>query len=154
MSVLGFPNEKFQKVVWFAFGGTGNGDSAASPKAIASADLFSIPAGTIIEKAYIIIDVAITGTTALTLGDDDAAAGYLPDQAANLATPGMYGWDAKTAGSYLRISTAGATDAGDIYVVPAAKYYAAAGKEVKLVNTTTNTAGAFRIVVEGSLLTK
>jgi hypothetical protein len=29
------------------------------------------------------------------------------------------------------------------------KYYAAAGKEVKLDNTTTNTAGAFVVVIEG-----
>ena len=56
----------------------------------------------------------------------------------------MYGYDAKLSGAYLRLQTAGATDAGDIYVVPAAKYYAAAGKEVKMDLTTAGTAGSFR----------
>jgi hypothetical protein len=61
----------------------------------------------------------------------------------------MYGWDAKVAGSYLRVQTAGATDAADIYVVPSAKYYSATGKEVKLDVTGSNTAGAARVVIEG-----
>lgn len=144
--------EKFSKVI-FVKGvvAGGSGDSYDSPKPFVSGDLWEIPAGCLIEKCYAIIDTAITGTTALTVGDDDAAAGFIPDLAAGLATPGMYAYDAKTGGSYLRIQTAGATDAGDIYVVPTAKYYAAAGKELKLVNTTANTAGRMRVVVEGRL---
>jgi hypothetical protein len=61
----------------------------------------------------------------------------------------MYCSNAKSRGAYLRVQTAGATDAGDIYVVPESKYYRVAGKSLKLDNTTTNTAGAFRVVVEG-----
>jgi hypothetical protein len=142
---------KFVKEFYLQFGGTGDGQTEQAPLPFVSGDLWSIPAGCVIEKCYFIIDTAITGTTALTVGDDDSANGFILDQASNLATPGMYSWDAKTCGAYLRIQTAGATDAGDVYVVPTAKYYAAAGKELKLVNTTANTAGKARVVVEGVL---
>lgn len=147
-----FVREKFQKTVFVKNGGSAScqGKSYSCAKPIASGDLWAIPAGTLIEKVYVIIDTAITGTTALTVGDDDGAASYVADLASVLATPGMYGWDAKTAGAYLRIQTAGATDAGDIYVVPTAKYYSASGKEIKLANTTTNTAGRMRVVIEGT----
>lgn len=155
MGALGYANSKFQKVYWFAFGGTGNGESESSPAAIVDKDLFSIPAGTVIEKVYVIVDTAITGTTNLDVGDDDDADGFVDGSlSVTLGTPAMYGYDAKLAGAYLRVQTAGATDAADIYVVPNAKYYAAAGKEVKLDVTTANTAGAFRVVVEGFYLTK
>ena len=97
-----------------------------------------------------IVDTAITGVTNLDVGDDDDADGFVDGSASvTLGTEGMYGWDVKNAGAYLRIQTAGATDAGDIYVVPNAKYYSAAGKEVKLDVTTASTAGAFRVIVEG-----
>lgn len=146
-----FRNEKFKKVIYLEFGGAGDGSSEQAPLPFVTGDLWAIPAGTLVEKCYIIIDEEITGTTALTVGDDDSANGYILDQASNLGTPGLYSWDAKTCGAYLRIQTAGATDAGDIYVVPTAKYYAASGKELKLVNTTANTAGKARVVVEGTL---
>lgn len=131
--------------------GAANGNDYSNCVPFADTDLFAIPAGTLINKVYAKIDVAVTGTTAFKVGDDDAAEGFLPDAsiASGLGTPGVYGWDAKTTGSYLRISTAGATDAGDIYVVPSAKYYAAAGKEVKLDITTANTAGKVRVFIEG-----
>ena len=150
MSLL--KGERFTKVIYLegaAGKGSASGESAESAKGFVSGDLWAIPAGTVIEKCYLIIDVAITGTTVLTVGDDDSATGFIPDMAANFATPGMYAWDPKTGGSYLRIQTAGATDAGDVYVVPTAKYYAAAGKELKLACTTANTAGKARVIVEG-----
>jgi hypothetical protein len=146
-----FGKEKFVHVVHLKYGGSASnsGLSYSSPKPFADGDLWAIPAGTVIEKVYLVIDTAITGTTVLEVGDDDDPNGFIVDQAANFATPGMYGWDAKGAGADLRISTVGATDAGDIYVVPSAKYYSASGKEVKLNITTTNTAGAARVVIEG-----
>lgn len=149
-------NSKFEKILYFEFGGKGakSGIDADNALPISTALVMAIEAGMVIEKLFMLIDSAITGTTALTVGDDDTAAGYLPDQAANFATPGMYGWDAKTGGSYLRIQTAGATDAGDIYVVPSAKYYSLATKSVKVTATTANTAGKFRLVVQGHKLTK
>lgn len=148
----GFKGESFEKVFHFSgpLGkGSKSGLNAANAKPIADTDLMAIEAGTVITKVFAIIDTAITGTTALTVGDDDGAASFVADLVAGFATPGLYGWDAKSAGAYLRVETAGATDASDIYVVPAAKYYPVAGKEIKLDNTTTNTAGALRVVVQG-----
>lgn len=146
-----FSNEKFMKVIHLAFGGSASnsGDSYAAPKPFADGDLFAIEAGTVIENVHFVIDTAITGTTVLEVGDDDDADGFVPDQAANFATPGAYNLSAKAAGAYLRVQTAGGTDAADIDVVPAVKYYAAAGKEMKLNITTTNTAGKARVIVCG-----
>jgi hypothetical protein len=119
----------------------------------ADSDLWAIPANTIIEKMYVVIDTAITGTSNLDIGDDDDADGFVDGSASvTLGTAGMYGWDVKNAGAYLRVQTAGATDAADVYVVPNAKFYSATGKEVKLDITGTNTAGKVRVVIEGYYL--
>lgn len=152
MGKVGFACEPFQVVKYYAFGGTGSGDNQNDPAPLVDADVMAIDAGTVIEKAYVIVDVAVTGTTVLEVGDDDDADGFVPNASVTLGTPGMYGWNAKTAGAYLRVETAGATDPADIYVVPNAKYYPAAGKEVKLNVTTANTAGAVRVVIEGHRL--
>jgi hypothetical protein len=147
---VGFPGEAFTEVRYYAHGGTGSGKSASNPAAIVDADVFALPLGTVLENVYVIVDTAITGTTNLDVGDDDDADGWVDGSlSVTLGTPGMYGWDAKFGGAYKRIETAGATDAADIYVVPRAKLYAAAGKEVKLDVTTASTAGAFRVVVKG-----
>lgn len=153
MSVAGFAGEKFRVVRYYAHGGSGDNSGLSENNAatIVDGDVMAIPAGTVIEKVYVIVDTAITGTTNLDVGDDDDADGFVDGSASvTLGTPGMYGWDVKNAGAYLRIQTAGATDAADIYVVPNAKYYSAAGKEVKLDVTGASTAGAFRVVVEGT----
>lgn len=153
MSTLGFAGNRFQKVFYFAKGGTGDGSSAQAPLSMAAdnATLMNIPAGTLIDKCYVLLDTAITGTTNFDIGDDDAAAGFFDSSAAiaDLGVTGMYGYDPKVSGSYLRTQTAGATDAADIYVTPNAKYYAATGKELKMDLTTAATAGALRVVVEG-----
>lgn len=149
----GFVEESFQEVFYYEHGGKGDGSgsSADNAKAIAADhDLMAIEAGTLIEKVYMILDTAITGTTQIDIGDDDDPDGFLDSSlSVTLATPAMYGNNAKVAGAYLRVETAGATDAADIYVVPNVKYYAAAGKELKMDMTTASTAGKFRIVVEG-----
>lgn len=143
----------FRKVVYLdgpAGKGSTSGESPESAKAFVDGDLWAIPAGTVIEKVYVIVDSAITGTTNFDVGDDDDADGYIDGSlSVTLATPAMYGWDAKTAGAYLRILTAGVTDPADPYVVPNAKYYGATGKEVKLDITTANTAGKARVFIEG-----
>lgn len=148
---MSFSKEKFQKVVHYEHGGKGDGSgrSADNAKTIVDGDVMAIEAGMVIENVYVLIDTAVTGSTALDLGDDDDADGFVPTASITLGTAGMYGWDAKAAGAYLRVQTAGATDAADIYVVPQAKYYAASGKEVKLDVTGSSTAGKFRVVVEG-----
>ena len=152
MSVLGFAGKRFVKISYLAPGGSGSatGDTPNNALALADADLWAIPAGTLIDKAYVRITTAITGTTNLDVGDDDDADGFIDGSlSVTLGTAGLYGYDAKNAGAYLRIQTAGATDAADIYVVPSAKFYAAAGKEVKLDTTTASTAGAAFVVIEG-----
>lgn len=148
---VGFKGEKFQKVFYFEHGGKGSlsGLSANNAAAIADKDLMSIEAGMIIQNAFIIVDTAVTGATVLELGDDDDADGYVVSANITIATPGIYGNNAKVAGAYLRVQTAGATDAADIYVVPSSKYYSAAGKTLKFNETTASTAGKFRLVVEG-----
>jgi hypothetical protein len=148
----GAQGQKFVKVFYVAFGGAAAnaGTSYDAAKPFTDGSLWSIPVGTVIEKVYAIIDVAVTGTTDVDIGDDDTSNGYLDGSVSlTLGTTGMYGWDAKNAGSYLRIQTAGATDAGDIYVVPSAKYYKVSGKSLKLDGTGAATAGKMRIVVEG-----
>lgn len=155
MSGANFVGQKFQKVIYFAYGGSGSGESASNPLSMAAdnATVWDIPAGTLIEKCYLVITEAVTGTTNFDIGDDDDADGFIDGSlSVTLGTPGMYGWDAKLAGAYLRVQTAGATDAADIYVVPAAKFYSAAGKELKMDLTTAATAGALYVVVEGQYL--
>lgn len=149
--MAGFKNEKFMVVKYYAHGGLGDASGKSSDNAatIVDGDVMAIEAGMVIEKCYVIVDTAITGTTALNVGDDDDADGFVPNASVTLGTPGVYGHNAKVAGAYMRVETAGATDAADIYVVPNVKYYSAAGKEVKLDVTTASTAGAFRVVVEG-----
>lgn len=143
--------KRFVKTFWFEHGATGSGESESNPLPIATnATLWDIPAGTVIDKVYTVITTAVGGTTDYDVGDDDNADGFIDGSASlTIGTPGMYGWDAKVAGAYLRVETAGATDAGDIYVVPNAKYYAAAGKEVKIAVTGSSNAGKFAVIVEG-----
>jgi hypothetical protein len=150
---MSFAGEKFRKVVWVEHGASGSGDSESNPLPMVDGDLWAIPAGTVIENVYTVIKTAVTGVTDFDVGDDDDADGFIDGSVSlTLGTPGMYSYDAKVAGAYLRVETAGATDAGDIYVVPNAKYYAAAGKEVKLDVTGTSTAGKFAVVIEGFYL--
>lgn len=147
-----FKGEEFTKVIYVAHGGStaNNGTSYEAAKPFGDIDLWAIPAGAVIERVYAIVDVAVTGTTDFDLGDDDQSDDFLDGSVSlTLGTPGMYGWNAKVAGAYLRVQTAGATDEADIYVVPNAKYYPAAGKELKMDATGASTAGKVRIIVQG-----
>ena len=149
---LGFAGEKFTKVFYFAYGGSGDGSSAQAPLSMAAdnATVWDIPAGTLIEKCYVIVDTAVVSTTNFDIGDDDDPDGFVDSSlSVTLGTPGLYGYNAKVAGAYLRVETAGGTDAADIDVVPNAKFYSASGKELKMDLTTAATAGALRVVVEG-----
>ncbi len=151
--------QKFVKEIYVKYGGatTNQGSSYDAAKSCAAdGDLWAIPAGIVIEKAYLVIDTAITGSSALDFGDDDDPNGFFDGgvsgaEGASLVA-GMYGWSPKLAGAYMRVETAGATDPADIDVVGSAKYYSATGKEVKLDITTACTAGRFRVVLEGYYL--
>lgn len=147
----------YSQVVYVCGTTVGKGDksgrNAADCLPFADQDLWRIPANALVSKVYVVEDVAVTGTTDVDVGDDDDADGYVDGSLSlSLGTPGLYSWNAKVAGAYLRVQTAGATDPADIYVVPNAKYYSAAGKEVKMDVTGINTAGALRVVIEGFML--
>lgn len=131
--------------------GAANGRDYSNCLPFADQDLWRIPAGTLVKSVHVKVDVGVTGTTNLDVGDDDDADGFVDSSLsiADLSVAGVYSVDAKLAGAYMRVQTAGATDAADIYVVPSAKYYSAAGKEVKLDITTANTAGSVRVFIEG-----
>ena len=141
-----FSKAKFQNVVYFAHGGAGNGASASNPKPLVDADVMDLEAGMVVERVYVIVDTPLAGTSALQVGDDDDADGFVPNAALTLGSAGLYGYSAAAAGVYLVQTASGGTDN---YNAPAAKYYAAAGKEVKLDVTGASSAGALRLVVEG-----
>ncbi len=149
----GAVGEKFVKTIYVKFGGsaTAAGTSYSAAKSCAAdGDLWAIPAGVEIDKVYVIVDTAVTGSTDLDVGDDDDPNGFVDGSlSVTLGTAGLYGANAKVAGAYLRVETPGASDATDIYVVPNSKYYGAAGKEVKQDITGACTAGRYRVVVEG-----
>jgi hypothetical protein len=147
-------NEPFVKTIYVKSGGatTNSGTSYDAAKSCAAdGDLWDIPAGTLVKDVQVVIDTGLAGSTGLDIGDDDNADGFVDSSLsiADLSVAGMYHTSAKLAGDYLRVQTAGATDAGDIDVVPAMKYYAAAGKELKLDITTACSAGRFRVMVTG-----
>ncbi len=150
-AALGWTGQKFTKIYYFEHGGKGSlsGKDAGNAMDIVDQTIAPIEAGVIISNVYMIVDTAITGTTAINVGDDDNGTGFIASgMSVTLATPGLYGWSAKLAGAYLRSQTAGATDALDVYVVPNAKFYSTA-KSLIMDITTANTAGKFRVIVEG-----
>lgn len=126
---LAFKGEQFSDVKYFAFGGTGNGMSVNDPLPISDQDIFSIPAGMVITNVSVLVSTALTGTTVLDIGDDDDQNGFV---AAATLTAGAV---TASNGAYL---------SGDLE-----KGYLATGKEIKLDNTTANTAGAFSVAVRG-----
>lgn len=138
--------QDFLHVVYFTAAGAGdNGGGSYSNAKSMQADntnVWTIPAGTIIKRAYVIIDTAIAGTTNLDFGDDDDPDGFVDGSLSiTLGTPGLYGIDSDKVGAYLQ-------EAG----VVQAKYYSAAGKEVKMDLTTAASAGAFRLFIEGTFV--
>ncbi len=149
-----FQGEAFQKEFYFCGTTLGTGKhTGADPSncmPFADQNIWAIPAGTIISKVSVLITTLISGTTDIDIGDDDSSNGYVDGSVSlTLGTAGLYSNNAKVAGSYLRVQTAGATDATDIYVVPTSKYYPAAGKSLTMDITTANTAGKMVVIVEG-----
>ncbi len=142
-----FTGECWSKSFYF-YGSAGKGSlsgkSAGNAKPIADTDVMSIEAGTLIKNVYVIVDTAVTGMTAMQVGDDDSAGGFIATASFNFTGVGLHNYSANLHGAYLK-----QTAVSDIYVVPDAKFYQAEGKEIKLDTTTAATAGAFRIVVEG-----
>jgi len=125
---MSFANDQVLVVKYFAFGGTGTGASALDPVALADGDLAAIEAGWTVTDAMVVVTTAITGTTQLDLGDDDDPNGFVA--AATLTLNAT----SKNTGAYV--------------LADIAKYYPAA-KTLKLDNTTTSTAGAGFVVLQG-----
>lgn len=146
----GFSNEKFCKVFYFEHGGKGsaNGSSAGNAAAMTDVDLMSIDAGSIIDQVWVVVDTAVTGTSAIDVGDDDDADGFCPAASLTLGSAGLYCSHAGKKGVYLYEQTFGVSQPTES-IAPQAKYYAAAGKEVKLDFTGASSAGKGRVIVCG-----
>jgi hypothetical protein len=146
--------DKFIKVLYFCGTTVGTGKATGTDPSnclpIKDETIFTTEAKMLITNMYMVITTTLTGTTDIDIGvtADDADGFFDGSLALTALTPGVYGWDAKLKGAYLRVQTAGVTDAADIYVVPQAKYYTAA-TAIAMDVTTANTAGAFQVVIEG-----
>lgn len=123
-----FKNEHWLKVKYYAYGGSGSGASAAQPASAVDSDIMSIDAGMVVDNCDVVVTSAVTGT--ITLGDDDDADGYATSTEITEASVGAYVGN----GAYV---TGGLS-----------KYYASAGKEIKL-DATTISAGAFAVACYG-----
>lgn len=127
----GFRGETFEKVIYVAFGGTGDGSSAAQPLAMANGDLMAIPAGLVVQSVVTVVTTAIATASAVLVGDDDDPDGFCTDANITDGTIGAYGGTGAYIGS------------------GAAKFYPATGKEIKWAQTGTASAGAAAVIVKG-----
>lgn len=123
-----FKNERFLAVKHYAFGASGSGNSSQDPAAPVDGDVVALLADSVVDGVEVIIKSAVTGT--ITVGDDDDADGFATSTEVVEGTPGCYAGN----GAYLASN--------------GRKYYGAAGKEVKL-DQTTISAGSFAIAVKG-----
>lgn len=123
-----FKNEQLLVVKHYAFGASGSGNSSSDPASPVDGDIVAILADCVVESCDVIIKTAVTGS--IDIGDDDDADGFAATAGITEATPGLY------------------VGAGAYFGSGAKKYYAAAGKEVKL-DATTISAGSFAVVVKG-----
>ena len=149
----GVPNRKdvFTKVIYFEHGSKGSSTGTSPDNAIGLIDnyLWEIPADTVIEKVYVVIDTAVAGSTDLDVGDDDDADGFVDGSSSvTIGTAGLYGYDAGNAGQYLMVDKGVIGGTGNFRSAKP-KYYSAAGKTMKATVTGTSSAGKGKIVVEG-----
>jgi hypothetical protein len=157
----GAQGEHFTKVIYVSSVGkssnSGSSYDAAKPCQVGSGALAStttsqvlwaIPAQALIERAYLVIDTAVSSTSAVDIGDDDTAAGLVKAASVTLSSAGVYGWSHAQAGSYLSQTVSGTS------LAEASKWYAgssgASNKNVKMTYTAGGcSAGKFRVFVEG-----
>lgn len=138
----GFVHEPFLEVRYYSFGATGSGQSVDDPAALAAGTLsvMSLDAGSVVEDAYLEVMTAVTGSTALDLGDGADPDGYVPTASVTLATPAVYGAGEDEKGALLHDGTS--TQSKRV-----ARYTAAGA--VNLTVTGTTTAGKVMVVVKG-----
>lgn len=140
-------NSRFEKVIYLSAAVTStqsalnSGLNYGSAKGFFDGDLWAIPAGAVIENIYVICDTILAGPSLFELGDDDDANDFIASASSPLAATGILYWSVQYKGDYLKNVNS--------LLGPNAKYYAAAGKELKLNVTGTATAGKARVVVKG-----
>lgn len=141
----------FEKVIYLSANASTTTESSANagvdytnPKGFFDGDLWVIPAGAIIEDVFVIVDTQVSGLSAFKIGDDDSSTGFITESA---LTTGLDNYALGRKGSYFQVTS------GDISSkVKGAKYYASAGKELKLDVTGTASAGKMRVVIRGYMI--
>ena len=98
-----------------------------------SVDIMEIPQYTLIEKVFVRIKTAGTGTANLTVGDDDDADGFILAADATASAGTVYGDATSELGTYLTETITDSGSATHSQPVPAGKLYTASGKEIKVV---------------------
>lgn len=144
---------EFEKVIYLNAAMTSTQSAAYSgvdytnAKGFYDGDLWAIPADTVIEQMFVVVDTAVSGITLFELGDDDDANDFIASSSSpfvvGAATTGLMYFDTLYKGNYLK--AAAPITAG----IQIAKYYSAAGKELKLNVTGTATTGKVRLVLRG-----
>lgn len=128
---MAFRNELCQMTVYVAHAGTGSGASAQDPLPIAAQDLDVLPEGFVAYDATFVLTTAVTGTTAINIGDDDDDDGYVDALDITYATPAAY-------------------PGSGVYVASdAEKHYVDETKTLKMAITGASTAGAGVVHVKG-----
>ncbi len=130
----GFGGEKFLIEKCYEGGASGPGTFSSPASGAADGDIAAIPAGTVITGVHVIVISALVGTTVVTVGDDDDADGWVDSGDVTEGTPGVY---------------QGSTSGGYADTVGLGKYYASAGKELKLDITTALSGGKYCVVAQG-----
>lgn len=137
---------EFEKVIYVSAYMTSTQSAAYSgvdyrnAKGFYDGDLWDIPAGTVIEDMYVVVDEAVAGISLFELGDDDDANDFIASATNPLQSTGLHYDELTSRGAYLKL-------AGQNF--RKYKYYAASGKELKLNVTGTATTGKIRVVVKG-----
>ncbi len=85
-----FKNNQFIHIVHMEHGATGSGTSPDDAKPIASDTMFEALEGVVITNAEVQIKVAVTGSTAVNVGDASDSDGYVAAANVTLGTPGGY----------------------------------------------------------------
>lgn len=117
-------NEEFEQLVYMAHGSSGSGSSLEDALPLADASLSGVlEAGAVVTNAEVIVLEAVTGSTAVDVGDGSDPDGYVEAADITLGTPGAYAGagallpDYSAAAKSLEISVTDASTAGSLVVV-------------------------------------
>jgi hypothetical protein len=141
----------YEKVVYLSAAATATqsaayaGNDYTSPKGFYTGTLFQVPANTVIEEVYAIVDVALSGPSALKVGDANDDDGFITYYQA-LGNLGIAYSSLGELGAYMRTST------GNISGVFKAKKYYSAATNIILTVTGAATAGKVKLLFKGYTL--